>query len=111
VMAFWFHDMVQHGGPWDYQTMYGGEFGNFGNFNYGATGAALGWDLNTLSRMAGAAEMADHPDAPQPGDPGMLGPVPSPFSSGTPPYGDKPRDQYWIQQGFQYYQNQYGNRR
>jgi type VI secretion system secreted protein VgrG len=105
--ATWFRRMVKHGGDWDYRTRYGDQFGNFGNFNFGATGTAMGFCDNTLLRMAGSAEIDDHPKEPQPGDPQMLGPIPNPFQSGIAPYGDKPRDQHWIKAGIDYYNSQY----
>jgi RHS repeat-associated protein len=101
--CLWFRNQVKKDGPWDFKHIYGDVYGNYGNFSYGATGTAFGIDENTLLRMAGAAEGADHPESPQPGDPQMLGPIPNPLKSGIPPYADKPRDQYWIKKGILYY--------
>src|SRR4029450_7587666 len=39
--AFWFKNTVGPNRPWDYKRR-GGQYEAFGNFNYGATGAAAG---------------------------------------------------------------------
>jgi RHS repeat-associated protein len=53
----WWYEMVStKKGPWDYKYQNGQpspEYNNFGNFNYGATGCALGVPLNFLERGAG----------------------------------------------------------
>lgn len=36
----WFYGQVQDYGPWDYKQA--GPYEDFGNFNYGAVGAAMG---------------------------------------------------------------------
>jgi len=103
VELIWFRNQVKKGGPWDIKAHYGDAYGDFGNFHFGYMGQAMNLDLEFMLRSAGYAESQDHPNSPQPGDPGMLvGPVPNPFSSGTPPYADKPRDQFWIQRGFEH---------
>ena len=40
---FWFRSQVQNKGPWDYKQ-YSRGFEDFGNYNYGYTGAAMGVD-------------------------------------------------------------------
>ncbi len=89
---FWFYNQVDDRRPWDYKRQ-GIQYENFGNFNYGATGAAFGFPFpdQILYRMAGWAHQRNTSNP----------------NLGTPygwfPYGDDPNDQYWIQQGIQYY--------
>ena len=84
------------GSPWDYKNYNGEthpEFDAFGNFNYGATGAALGIPHNLLLRGAGAAKWLKlHPD---------------PFGKplGGEPYGNQPEKQGMINLGIQYFKN------
>ncbi len=60
----WFRDQVRKFGPWDYNhsnLRTPGDIANstydaYGNFQYGATGAAAGFDLDTLQRAAGRAQ-------------------------------------------------------
>jgi RHS repeat-associated protein len=53
---YWWYVMVStNKGPWDYKWYRGNphpEYDNFGNFNYGATGCAMGIPLNILLRGA-----------------------------------------------------------
>jgi hypothetical protein len=58
--AQWFKGMVTHKCPWDYKRrtdiiLPSGKrkYEDFGNFNYGATGTAIGFDLVTLHSEAG----------------------------------------------------------
>jgi len=53
TLATWgmFYGLVKTDGSWDYKQ-YGNEYRAFGNFNYGATGAALGFDDETLLNMS-----------------------------------------------------------
>jgi RHS repeat-associated protein len=96
TQALWFKDQVKTGGPWDYKN---GPYPNaaqyepFGNFNYGAAGHAYGWDDLTLQNEAGIAN--------GPGGQGTPGPRWNP-GAGTPPYGDRPEDNYWIRMGIEY---------
>jgi RHS repeat-associated protein len=87
----WFVRQVVPGGPWDYKTR-DADYENFGNFNYGATGAALGFSQDDLLYAAGRVQQYTGPTDPSWGTP-----------SGGPPYGDDPRDQDMIRQGYQYY--------
>jgi RHS repeat-associated protein len=94
----WFRDQVRNGGPWDYKQQ-GPQYQNFGNYNYGATGKALGLSERLLLREAGRAQQAAGTSLPEWGDPGSrLNPA-----GGTGSYGDDPVDQFWIGQGFNYY--------
>jgi len=90
-------------GPWDYKqgwTM--NDFGSldqkspfeeFGNFNYGATAAALGVPENAALRLAGWASTRSDPTRSQ-----KLG-----HWWGGPPYGDDQADQDQIKLGYDYY--------
>jgi len=77
-------------GVWDYKRR--GDFKPFGNFNYGATGAAMGIPLDVLLRAAGVVQMVGGPYDPNNGYPWWL-----------PPYGDQPWDQSVIKSGYRYY--------
>jgi len=90
---FWFYNQVNDFGPWDYKRIYGAQYTNFGNFNYGATGSAFGFPDQILYMAAGWAQGRT---------PGNSRPQWGQWYSGSP-YGDDPNDQYWIQQGIQYY--------
>jgi hypothetical protein len=94
----WFRDQVRNKGPWDYKQQ-GPQYRNFGNYNYGATGRALGLSERFLLREAGRAQQAAGTSRPGWGDPGSRL---NPFG-GTGSYGDDPVDQHWIGQGFGYY--------
>lgn len=54
--ALWFVNKVRPGGDWDYKNKYGGQYENFGNFNYGATGKASGYPTFALQSMAGVVQ-------------------------------------------------------
>lgn len=91
-----YYTLVRNGGDWDYKQVgkvlnAPSPYESFGNFNYGATGAAMGIPDKVLFRAAGAASV-------------MAGT--SPINSGNPlgsaPYGDSPVDQAWIKQGIEY---------
>jgi hypothetical protein len=93
----WWYNTVKNKGPWDYKQKKGCESGtspyaDFGNFNYGAAGSALGIPANILLRAAGWAQQNDNTS-----DPDWGGPF------GNPPYGDDPRDQKMINDGISYY--------
>ena len=89
----WFRDQVRNKGPWDYKQQ-GPLYEDFGNFNYGAAGTAMGFPQVVLLREAGAASQAADPQNRQnmPGDPGHKW---NPFSW-VPPYKDDPADQAQI---------------
>ena len=56
----WFAPKVDSGGEWDYKKDdYAKE--DFGNFNYGAVGRALGYSEETLLRMAGVVQILSDP--------------------------------------------------
>lgn len=90
----WWVNKVRPNGDWDYKR---GDnkltYENFGNFNYGATGAALGFSRGDLLRGAGFAQEFLH---------GAYDPSDGHFW-GDSPFGDNRNDQYWIEQGINYY--------
>ncbi|MFP8968021.1 RHS repeat-associated core domain-containing protein [Pokkaliibacter sp. CJK22405] len=97
---FWFRNQVKNKGPWDYKQQ-GSKYEDFGNFNYGATGAAFGFPSSILLNEAGLAQEAAGTSQP---DWGKSGTLHLPFL-GEPPYKDDPNDQYWIKQGIDYYEH------
>lgn len=98
----WYYDQVRNGGPWDYKQL-GPEYENFGNFNFGATGAAFGYPEDTLLRMAGWAQVRANTSQPGWGvAPSMAGAYLG--IGGRAPFGDDPNDQAWIKRGIDYYQ-------
>jgi hypothetical protein len=107
----WFRDQVRKFGPWDYNhsnLRTPGDIANstydaYGNFQYGATGAAAGFDLDTLQRAAGQAQGGGDVK----GDGGTSGGLVGVFTGigAKAPYGDKAVDQEIIRLGFQYYKN------
>lgn len=95
---WWYNTVSQGHGPWDYkyyQNVSHPEFDDFGNFNYGATGAAVGIPLDLLLRGAGWAKLR------------LLGPS-DPFGrpwdrSGN--YGNQPEKNQQIINGYNWYKN------
>ena len=81
---------VRAAGPWNYKKQ-GRQYEAFGNFNYGATGTVLGIPEHVLLRAAGVAQTFAKTTKPE-------------FGSwwGADPFGDDPRDQYWIRRGIEY---------
>jgi hypothetical protein len=86
----WFYGQVRNKGPWDYKQR-GSTYQDFGNFNYGATGAAMGFPDQVLDRMAGLAQKQAGTSKPD-----WSGPL------GKAPYGDDPDDQLQINRGIEY---------
>ncbi len=93
-----FRDRVKSGGPWDFKVR-DPKYEDFGNFHYGATGSAFGFDSLTLQNEAGIAQQNDpRTKVAGRGKPGgHLWP-----ETGTPPYGDEPKDNEWIKMGVEY---------
>jgi len=83
----WFIDQVKGDGPWDYKRGGHPEMEHVGNFNYGATGRAMGVPSFILRGAAGFYQ----------------------FTSGTSKlsfvisFGDDPVDQYFINEGIEWY--------
>lgn len=101
---FWFYNQVRNGGPWDYKRT-SSWYEDFGNFNYGATGSAFGYSEATLLRAAGWAQSRAGTSSINWGKPTSA--VGAFFGSGgSPPFGDDPKDQYWIKEGIKHY-NEY----
>jgi RHS repeat-associated protein len=95
LSIFWFRNQVKNKGPWDYKQNSPG-YEDFGNYNYGRTGAALGFATHFLLGQAGRAQQAAGTSKPEWGDPGFLG---YGDLGGTGSYGDDPRDQEMIKRG------------
>ncbi|NVZ51565.1 bacteriocin [Pseudomonas sp. B6002] len=89
-MYSWFYSQVRGRGPWDYKQK-SLKYEAFGNFNYGATGTVLGIPEHVLLRAAGAAQTFAETTKPEYGS-----------WWGGEPFGDDPRDQYWIRRGIEY---------
>jgi hypothetical protein len=97
VSPFTFKDYVQGGGPWDYKQNkveeHKSAWENFGNYHFGVTGAATGlFTMETLLREAGRAQIRYKTSRPEWGKPTC-----------ESPYGDDPKDQEWIKQGWEDY--------
>jgi hypothetical protein len=92
----WFKDQVNSGQQWDYKNKFDPSkqerIEDFGNFNYGATGAALGLTENEIQRAAGAKQIWDHKFEPSK----RTNPL-------VYPYGDDPRDAAMIRRGIAAY--------
>jgi len=90
----WFVHQVKPGGAWDYKALPGGypKWDDFGNFNYGATGAVLTNSLQTLEQGAALARLSARPLA-QLKNYGL---------------GNDPHKNEMIRQGMQYKQNDCG---
>jgi RHS repeat-associated protein len=83
---------VKNNGVWDYKQL-DKKYEEFGNFNYGATGTALGLPADVLLRGAGWASVK--------ADPRRASIYGRPLNK-NPPYGDDAKDGYWIIQGINY---------
>ena len=98
---FTFQSYVKDGGIWDYKVQpgYGSDYQNFGNYNYGLTGAATGlFTPYTLLQQADINQINNGRSSPNWGVPNEDG-----------AQGDDPTDQHWIMQGIQdYYSGMYG---
>ena len=83
-----FLSITGHAGVWDYRTNLGQQFDDFGNFNFGATAAAMGFPYYVAQNAAGLYQ----------GDPST--------GSGTPfltwPFGDDLPGALQIQAGYAY---------
>jgi len=87
----WFRNQVHPFGPWDYKRV-DQTYDYAGNFNYGATGAALGLTLQQLWIAAGMEKVRNRGLNPANGTPW-----------GAWPYGNEPDKQRAIEDGFIYY--------
>jgi hypothetical protein len=100
----WFYSQVHNGGPWDYKKK-ARKYADFGNFNYGATGAALGISDATLLRMAGWAQTRSG-NTGSGISPGLLDSLLG--MGGQSPFGDDAADQVFIKRGIEYYKEKNG---
>jgi hypothetical protein len=101
----WFDSMVALHNPWDYKWWdpEGAAKGtsiyeNFGNFNFGATGAAAGYRLSVLQHMAGFVQGE--------GSTGVKSATKVQARlglGGRYPYGDQLKDAKQIEHGFAYF--------
>lgn len=87
--GMWFIGQVKSGGPWDYKKDGHPEMEHVGNFNYGATGKALGFTDELLKGGAGLYQA-------------LFGPRSLSFYNS---WFDDPVDQEMIKQGFEWYDN------
>ncbi|AFM59799.1 hypothetical protein EKN38_24035 [Enterobacter sp. WCHEn045836] len=87
----WFYQMVRNHGPWDFKQGRA-QYANFGNFHFGAVGAAAGIPDGVLLRGAGAAQILA----------GTSDPVEFAKYQDAFAYGDDPVDQIWIRAGIDY---------
>ncbi|MBX3691870.1 polymorphic toxin type 44 domain-containing protein [Dokdonella sp.] len=90
----WFKDQVDSHAPWDYKQQ-GAQYENFGNFNYGMTAAAAGIPEDVALRAAGWKQQQSGTSRPEWGGPLDFG--------GS--YGDDPRDQQQIRDGYAYHRS------
>jgi len=95
----WFKNKVQNGGDWDFKNYETGQYEEFGNFHYGVVGRALGLPEVVLLWAAGNNQMTTNLKMLIHGD---LNLQPSSGNIFLPPFGDDPKDQYWIDQGYNY---------
>jgi hypothetical protein len=101
----WFKGQVNTGQRWDFKSYYRGVNASqrdreiaarYGNFHYGATGAALGVPDDILYRAAGWHQLTT-PNTDENWGHWL----------GSAPYGDDPNDQEWILKGINYYKSVY----
>lgn len=91
---WWFYNHVKNGGPWDYKQR-GRQYADFGNYHYGAIGAALDIPTPMLRRAAGLAQQQADTSQPDYGSPTDV--------CGTSSFGDDPRDQEMIGAGIDHH--------
>jgi hypothetical protein len=85
-----FFKFEKNKGSFDFKQK-GSQFENFGNFNFGAIGAELGWQEGTLLRGAGFAQKRAGTSKEAWGHP-----------LGNSPFGDDPKDYEQIKKGIAY---------
>lgn len=91
--SYAFYTLVQNKGAWDYkqQNTSSTSYENFGNFNFGATGAAMGFPDQVLQRGAGWAQTRAGTSKSDWGSP-----------LGKFPHGHDKNDQEQIKSGIEY---------
>lgn len=106
---FWFIEMVRSNGPWDYKRI-DMRYENFGNFNFGATALAFGFQEKFALQVAGLYNVLTNKAQPHWKEKEYQKAILDfAVSFEGPPYGDDPRDQAMIKYGFQYYKEIYAN--
>ena len=91
--------LFEQGGDWDYKGTYGWKRGDaIGNFNYGATGLAIGLDPITVLRGGGWAQGGKID--PSWGTPGNIF---DPTGGTEPSFGDDPPGFHQVLQGELWY--------
>lgn len=98
--AKWFKSMVTHKAPWDYKRI-NIKYEDFGNFNLGATGSAVGFNLEQLLSEAGKLQAVPPGMKEKPAAWGY--PAGRLWGKGKYPYGDEPKDAKQIEAGRNYY--------
>jgi len=95
----WFYGMVAAGNPWDYKRNGNDKYEDFGNFNYGAVGAAAGYSSAVLERMAGWVQADGTGEGEK--SPSMLSARAG--VGGKWPFGDEVKDNTMIMMGIAYF--------
>jgi RHS repeat-associated protein len=98
----WFLLICCSTSPWNYKSQ-GAQYDAFGNFNFGATGAALGIPDDVLLRGAGLAKWPQLPHDENGNDYDNNGNYGNPL--GPYPYGNQNDKQEDILQGMRYFKN------
>lgn len=95
----WFYQQMRDYGRMDYKRGHRSA-AEFGNFNYGAVGAAMGWPTAVLLNEAGRNQM--QPGKTYKPEWGTPGPIWAPKLC-TKTCGDQPEDRAWILRGINYF--------
>ncbi len=107
---FWFIEMVRKDGPWDYKKI-DTKYEDFGNFNYGATALAFGFQEKWALQAAGIVHvLTNTAQKDWKANEYKKSILDFGVSFQGPPYGDDPDDQRMIKAGFRYYQEIYRSR-
>ncbi|WP_162179639.1 polymorphic toxin type 44 domain-containing protein [Solidesulfovibrio alcoholivorans] len=104
---YWFVEMVMPKGAWDYKRK-DPEYENFGNFNFGATAKAFGFQEKWALQAAGIVQIYQHKSVVDYHDKEYckaLLDFKEAFQGA--PYGDEKKDQEMIKLGFRYYEDVY----
>jgi len=92
---YWLYQNERNKGPWDFKQQ-NKDYADGGNFHYGIIAEAAGIPDWLIMRAPGVAQIRAGTSKEEYGKPW-----------GSPPYGDDPNDQYWIQKGRDYYNSHY----
>ena len=104
---YWFVKMVMPERGWDYKRK-SPEYEDFGNFNFGATAKAFGFQEKWALQAAGIVQIYQHkarPDFINAEYAKSLADFKEAFQGA--PYGDEKKDQEMIKLGFRYYKDVY----